>query len=194
MSDVIRTAYHRAWWALILRGLFALAIGVFIFWRPFDSIAAFALVIAWWALFVGVIQVVHAFELRSIYPHWWLLLLAGVVGIVFGVAALRNYPGLSLAFAVIWVSWWLLITGILAIAAAFMERGAGIRWGWTMAFGVLCVAASVFAFMSPPATLAAIMGLIAAFAIASGLLQLIGAFALTSAKANVADALHERPA
>ena len=54
MSGPLQTTYRRAWWALALRGVFALLIGVYILWRPFDSIAVFALVIAWWALFSGV--------------------------------------------------------------------------------------------------------------------------------------------
>jgi uncharacterized membrane protein HdeD (DUF308 family) len=188
MSGPIRTVYRRTWWALALRGIFALAIGVFILWRPFDSIAAFALVIAWWALFSGIIQLVHAFELRSVYSRWWLLLLSGLVGIVFGVAALYYYPGLSLAFAVVMVAWWLLVTGVVAIAAGVMERRIGLRWGWTLAFGVLAVLAGIFALMSPPTTLAAIMGIIAAFALISGVLHLMGAFALSSLKGDVSDA------
>jgi uncharacterized membrane protein HdeD (DUF308 family) len=190
MTGVIRSAYRRTWWALVLRGVLAIAIGAAILWRPMDSIAAFALVIAWWALFGGVTQVVHAFALRGVLPRWWLLLVSGLVGIAFGIAALSNYPALSLAFAVVWATWWLFLTGGFAILVAFVERGHGLAWGWTLAFGALCIVAGVFALMSPPATLAAILGLIAGFAIVSGALLLMGAFALSSAKAEVADALH----
>jgi uncharacterized membrane protein HdeD (DUF308 family) len=190
MSELLHSVYRRAWWALALRGVLALAIGVFILWRPFDSIAAFALVIAWWALFSGIIQVVHALELHAAYSRWWLLLVSGLIGIAFGVAALYYYPALSLAFAVLWVTWWLFVSGVLAVVAGVWERRIGVKWGWTVAFGVLCVIAGVFALMSPPATLAAIMGLIAAFAIISGVLHLMGAFALSSVKADATATLH----
>jgi uncharacterized membrane protein HdeD (DUF308 family) len=188
MSELLHSVYRRAWWALALRGVFALAIGVFILWRPFDSIAAFALVIAWWALFSGIIQVVHAIELHA-YSRWWLLFLSGLIGIAFGVAALYYYPALSLAFAVLWVTWWLFASGVLAVIAAVWERRIGVKWGWTLAFGVLCIIAGIFALKFAPATLAAIMGLIAAFAIISGVIHLMGAFALSSAKADVAGAM-----
>lgn len=187
-SDVIRTAYRRAWWALVLRGLLAIAVGVFILGRPLDSIASFALVIALWALFIGIVQIVHAFELRSVFANWWVLFLSGFMSAAFGVAALYYYPGLSLAFAVVWTTWWLVITGGFAIYIAVWERTVGLSWGWTLAFGILSVAAGVFAFMAPPVTLAAILGLIAGFALVSGLLLLIGAFRLSAAKAAVADA------
>jgi uncharacterized membrane protein HdeD (DUF308 family) len=180
-TDVIRSAYRRAWWGLLLRGLLAIAVGALILWRPMDSIASLGLVIAIWALFMGIVQIVHAIELRSILGRWWVLLLSGLVSAGFGVAALFYYPGLSLAFAVVWTSWWLLLTGAFAIFAATWERSVGLSWIWTLAFGILAIAGGVFAFMNPPATLAAIIGLLAGFALASGVLLLIGAFGLAAA-------------
>ena len=102
------------------------------------------------------------------------------MGVGFGIAALVYYPGLSLSFAVVLVAWWLLFTGILGIYGAVLERRLGVHWGWTAAFGVLSVLASVFALLSPPVTLAAIMGLIAGFAIVAGVALLMGAFKLRS--------------
>lgn len=188
-SDVIRAAYRRTWWALVLRGLLAIAIGVFIFWRPLASIGAFALVVALWALFVGIVQMVHAFELRPIYAQWWVPLLSGLVSGAFGVAALYYYPGLSLAFVVAWAGLWFFLTGGLALYAAALERSLGLSWGWTLGVGILSVVLGVLALVTPPATLAAIMVLIASFALASGGLLLVGAFKLRSAKQDVADAL-----
>src|SRR6185436_18845385 len=176
----LKALYHRAWWALMLRGLLGLVVGIYILARPLDSIAAFALVIAFWALFTGIVEIVHAIELSSVIKHWWVVLLAGVVGVGFGIAALMYYPGLSLTFAVVWVSWWLLLTGVLGISAALMQKNMGVQWGWTAAFGALSVVAGVFALAAPPVTLAAIMALIAWFALASGLALIVGAFKLRS--------------
>ena len=178
--DDLKRLYHRTWWALVLRGLLALAVGIFILARPLESVAAFALVIAFWALFSGFVDVVHAIELASAMKHWWVLLLSGLVGIGFGIAALLLYPVLSLTFAVVWVAWWLMITGILGIYGAVQQRKLGIQWGWTAAFGVLSVLASAFALLAPPLTLTAIMGLIAGFGIVAGVALLIGAFKLRS--------------
>ena len=188
-SDAIQSIYRRTWWVLVVRGLLALALGVLILWRPMESIASFALVIAIWALFSGIAQIVHAFDLRDVLQHWWVLLLSGLISAAFGVAALYYYPTLSLAFAVVWAAWWLFLTGGLAIYAAIVERRLGMSWGWTLALGIVTILAGVFAFISPPATLAAIMGLIAGFAIVSGVVLLMGAFRLSSAKSEVSDAM-----
>ena len=178
--DDVKRLFHRAWWALLLRGLLALAVGVLILARPMDSVAAFAFVIAFWALFSGFVSIVHAIELRSMLKYWWVLFLSGLVGVAFGMAALYYYPTLSLSFAVALVAWWLMLTGIFGIFAAVQERGMGLPWGWSAAFGVVSVFASVFALLAPPVTLAAIMGLIAGFSIVSGVVLVAGAVKVRS--------------
>ena len=180
LLDDLKRLYRRTWWALVLRGMLALAVGVFVLVRPLESVAAFALVIAFWALFSGVVEIVHAIELVPVMKRWWVLLLSGLVGVGFGVAALFYYPVLSLSFAVVWVALWLMITGILGITAALHQRSIGLPWGWTAALGAFSLGASAFALLSPPATLAAIMGLIAGFAIVAGVASVVGAFKLRS--------------
>jgi uncharacterized membrane protein HdeD (DUF308 family) len=169
-------AVQGAWWAVVIRGLLALSVGILILARPMDSVAALALVIALYALMQGIVTIVHAFELRQIAAHWWVLLLSGIISAGFGIAALYYYPALSLAYAVVWTSWWLILGGVAGISIAAMERRAGLPWVWTMVWGVVGVVAAGFAFASPPATLAALLGLISAFSIIVGVLLLAGAY------------------
>jgi len=186
----IGRAVNRAWWALVIRGLIGVAIGFLILARPMESVAVFALVIALWAMMQGIVTIVHAFELRGIVPHWWVLLINGLISTGFGIAAVYYYPVLSLSFAVVFTAWWLLFGGVAGIWIALMERSAGISWGWTITLGILGVVAAVFALMSPPATLAALMGLISAYAVLSGLLFLAAAYRLRSASDDVAEAVN----
>jgi len=188
--DPIHSVYRRLWWSLLLRGLLGIALGALIIWRPMDSISAFALVIALWALFTGIVQIVHAFDLRALLDHWWLMLLSGLISTVFGVAALYYYPGLSLTFAIVWTAWWLFLTGFFSIYIAVQERRVQMPWGGTLVFGILSVLVGVLCFVSPPVTLAAIMGLIAGFAIVSGGMLLFGAYKLSSTKAELISHIH----
>ena len=189
-SDLIRTTYRRVWWALMLRGLIALAVGVLILWRPLDSISSFALVIAFWALLAGFEEILRAIELRKVFSSWWALLLGGLISVGFGVAALYYYPGLSLAFAVVWATWWLFLTGGFAVAIALMQRRLGMGWGWTLAFGIVAFGAGVLAIMNPPATLSAIMGLICGFALLSGVVLIVTAFRLNALKEQLVQAVN----
>ena len=188
MSDEITDVYHRAKWALALRGLIGVAVGIIIFARPLASVAALALVIALWALFDGIVRIVHAFELRPVAAHWWVLLLTGLVGVAFGGAALDYYPALSLAFAVVWVTLWLIIAGAMGAYVAMQERRLDLPWGWTMTWSILAIVGGVLAFMYPGITLAGLMGLIAAFGIIGGIVMLVGAGKMQSFEHDVSHA------
>lgn len=184
-TELIQSIYRRAWWGLVVRGLLAVAIGAVILWRPLESVAAFALFIALYAMLSGIVQVVHALDLRPVLDRWWLMLLGGLVSIAFGVAALYYYPTLSLAFAVAWTAWWFLFSGVLAAYVAVVEHNIGVPWGWTLTFGILSIVCGALTLVSPPATLAALMGFIAGFAFVGGLVLLIGAYRLSSLKREV---------
>lgn len=190
-TDTLKQAFHRTWWALVIRGALALALGILILARPFDSVVAFALVIAIWALVGGITEIVHAFDVKPFFSSWWVLLLSGLVSAAFGVAALYYYPDLSLAFAVTWTSFWLALTGIMSITVAVNQRRAGLPWGWVFTLGVVSVVASVAAWISPPATLGAIMGLISGFAIVSGIVLLVGAVRLKSMEHDITHAVRQ---
>jgi uncharacterized membrane protein HdeD (DUF308 family) len=185
IASEIQKAYNQTKWALLLRGLLSLAVGIVILARPMDSVVALALVIALWSLFDGIVGIVRSFTLRGIVQHWWVLLLAGIVGVAFGVAALYYFPGLSLTFAVVWTAYWLTITGVMAGYIAWQERSAGLSWGWTMAFAVAAFVGGIIAFMSPTATLATLLGVLAGFAIISGVFLLIGAAKMVSVQQGV---------
>lgn len=183
-SDIQR-AYNQTKWAVLLRGLLSLAVGIAILMRPMDSVVALALVIAFWSLFDGIVSIVRSFDLRGFVQHWWVMLLAGIVGVAFGIAALYYFPGLSLTFAVVWTAYWLTLSGVIAAYIAWQERSAGLSWGWTMAFAVLAIAAGVIAFMNPQATLAWLLGVLAGFAIISGVFLLIAAFKMGSVQRDI---------
>jgi uncharacterized membrane protein HdeD (DUF308 family) len=185
LTDALVSAYHRSKWALFIRGLLGIALGVFILVRPLDSVAAFALVIAIWALVDGIVSIVHALDLRSVIAHWGLLLLAGIVSVLFGIAALYYYPGLSLTFAVMWAAWWLITGGALGVYVALQERKAELPWGWTLTSGIIAIAFGILAMLYPAITLAALMAVIAAFGIIVGIAMLIAAGKMQSFEHDV---------
>jgi uncharacterized membrane protein HdeD (DUF308 family) len=179
-----------AWWALVIRGLLALTVGFLILARPMESVAALALVIALYALMQGIVTIVNAFALRQVAGHWGVMLLSGIISAGFGVAALYYYPALSLAYAVVWTAWWLILGGVAGISIAAMERSAGLPWAWTMIWGVVGVVAAGVAFASPPATLAALLALISTFSIIAGVLLLGGAYRVRAAADTVAETVN----
>ena len=190
ITDPIRSEYDRRKWGLVNRGLFGIALGIFIGARPLASVAGLALVVAVWALIDGIVSIVHAFDVRGIVRHWWARLLGGVVSLLFGIAALYGYPGLSLTFVVLWTAFWLVATGAIAIYVAVAERRVGLPWRWTLAFGLIAVLVGVFAAVFPGITLLGLMGGIAAFGIAGGIALLVGAGKMQFFERDAIRAMH----
>lgn len=188
MTGEIAMVYNRAKWALVVRGLFGLVLGTFIISRPLESVAALALVIAVWALTDGIVNIVHAFELRTIVPRWWAGLLAGIVSVLFGVAALAYYPGLSLTFAVLWTAMWLVTAGIVGLMVTMQERSLDLSWGWTLLWSIIALVGGVIAVLRPAITLAGLISLIATFGIVGGLSLLLAAGRMQSVQSTFARA------
>ncbi len=181
----MQKAYNQTKWAVALRGLLSVAVGIAILARPMASVAALALVIALWSLFDGIVNIMRSFSLRPIAPHWWVVLLSGIVGVGFGVAALYYFPTLSLTFAIVWTAYWLTLSGVMAMYLAWQERSAGVPWGWTMAFGFIALIGGLVAFTNPTATLATLLGFLASFAIIGGAFLIVAAVRMGSLQRQV---------
>src|ERR1700738_589189 len=106
MLEEIRKKHRRTLWTFSIRGGLAIIVAIFILARPLDSLAALALIVALWALASGLAEIVHALHIRSVFGSWWLWVLGGVISIAFGIAAVFDYPELSLAFVAAWLGLW----------------------------------------------------------------------------------------
>lgn len=118
-----------------------------------------------------------AVMLHALARNWWLLLLRGIAGIVFGVLAFV-WPGLTLLTLIILYGAYALTGGVLAIAAAIMgPGGTAPRW-WLAIMGLCGIVAGILAFAWPGVTTLVLLLFIAGWAIATGVMEIIGAIKL----------------
>jgi len=80
--------------------------------------------------------------------HWWLFVLRGVVGIVFGLLMLM-WPGASVMAVLIFVAAYALVDGLVTIGSAFRLRPLFDRWWALLVQGLISAAFGVLAFMRP---------------------------------------------
>src|SRR5215469_10678664 len=81
-------------WALLIEGVIGLIAGILTFVWP--AITAFVLLylIAFWAVFTGVFEIIAGIHLRKVITNEWLLLLIGALSLLFGVLILLA-PGVG---------------------------------------------------------------------------------------------------
>ncbi len=109
------------WWLLLLVGLVAIAAGVITFFYPNLTALALLYIIAAWAIVTGILEIVAAIGLRREIDGEWLLLLAGIASVLFGVLAII-YPSAGV-LGILWLlGIYALIYGVLQIVLAFRVR------------------------------------------------------------------------
>jgi uncharacterized membrane protein HdeD (DUF308 family) len=166
---------HRTWWVLLLRGLAAIAFGLFTWSRPGISLATLVLLFGAYTLADGILGVWTAISGRSEHESWWLMLLGGLVGIGVGLLTF-SAPGLTAVVLLFYIAIWAISTGVLGIVAAIRLRKE-IQGEWLLVLGGLAsVLFGALLVARPGAGALAVMGLIAGYAVVFGVLLVILAF------------------
>jgi uncharacterized membrane protein HdeD (DUF308 family) len=107
--------------SLILGGLLGILAGFLAFVMPGITALGLLILIAAWAIATGAMELVAAVRLRKIITNEWLLVLAAIASVAFGVILLLQ-PAAG-ALALIWlIGAWALVFGILLIILAFRMR------------------------------------------------------------------------
>jgi uncharacterized membrane protein HdeD (DUF308 family) len=115
-------ATNSRWWVMLLEGLVGILAGIATFIWP--EITAFVLlyIIAFWAIFTGIMQIIAAIELRKEIEGELLLGLGGLASVIFGIL-LIVFPGTG-ALTVLWlIGGFSIAFGVLMLILAFRLRG-----------------------------------------------------------------------
>ena len=112
-------------------------------------------------------------DVRAATGGWWLVVLAGVLGIAVGVTFLFK-PGDSLETLAVIAGIFVLVDGIIELAASLMH-GTQSR-GMVALLGVLSVIVGVLLIRHPISGIAAIALLIGIWLIAAGVVRIVAAF------------------
>lgn len=120
------------WWAIALRGVFAILFGIIAFAAPGATILSLVLLFSAYMLVDGVFAIVAAVRAARQHERWGLLVLEGIANIAVGIIVFL-WPGLTVVAFVLWMAVWSIISGALMVGAAFQLKGDHGR-GW-LAFG-----------------------------------------------------------
>jgi uncharacterized membrane protein HdeD (DUF308 family) len=120
---VTAAAVEELRWVWVIGGLVALAAGIVAFAYPGETLRALGLLLGWFLLVAGVIDVVLSFTGRDV-EWWWLRLARGAI--LFGLGAwAAGEPDKSVLLLVTIVGVYCLFNGITEIILALQLRNRG---------------------------------------------------------------------
>ncbi len=114
---------HSDWWAVALEGAIGLIAGVLVLVWPGLGAVALLYFIAAWAIITGVAEIIMAYRLRQVLSNEWLMVLAGVASVSFGVLV-WIYPGAGALALVTFIGVYALIFGLSLVGLSLRLRMA----------------------------------------------------------------------
>lgn len=76
---------------------------------------------------------------------WWVVLLEGIAALIIGILLITS-PGATMAFLVLLLGIYWLISGIFSIVSIFVDSS---QWGWKLFIGILGIIAGIIVIRHP---------------------------------------------
>ncbi len=169
----------RHWWVPVLRGVAAIIFGVIAFTHPLMAAATLVLFFGAWVLIDGIFRVVGAIGHRASDSDWGFNLIIGILGIIVGLLTFHA-PAITALALVIYIAAWALMIGATEIALAIkMRREIKGEW-FLILMGLASIIFAGLLLWNPLAGAAALIWIIAWYAVIMGVLAIIFGFRLRS--------------
>src|SRR6266446_4067155 len=166
----------RNWWALALRGILAILLGLAAIVLPGVTLAVLITLFGAYAVVDGVLAILAGVRAAERHERWWSPVLKGLAGIVAGVLAFV-WPALTVLALLYLIAGWAIVTGVLELVAAVHLHRAHGEW-LLILNGVLSILFGIFVLAWPGAGALTLLWLIGAYAIVFGVVLVILAFRL----------------
>jgi uncharacterized membrane protein HdeD (DUF308 family) len=166
------------WWAVALRGLFAILFGIIAFAMPGAAMLALALIFGAYSIADGIFNIVLAVRGARQHERWGPLLVNGLLGILIGVIA-AIWPGITVLAFVFMVGAWALLSGGLTFGAALGMKISHGRW-WLVFGAIISMIYGLLLFASPLIGALVLTWWVGAYALVFGVTLIVLAFRLRS--------------
>jgi uncharacterized membrane protein HdeD (DUF308 family) len=165
-----------SWWMYLLKGILLIILGIWMLKMPRESFSAMLLVIGLIVAIGGLLETFHALYYRKVLMEWGWSFSAGILDLLIGILLIAN-PEAILILITLFISFWLIMRGVLAIWEAMELRKGGSRyWGWILFLGILILLLAVLLIWHPQVIGLTIIFWIAISFISLGLFRILLAF------------------
>jgi uncharacterized membrane protein HdeD (DUF308 family) len=124
-----------------------------------------------------------AVDVDGLSRNWWVVLVRGIVGILFGIVTFFA-PGITLAALVLVFGAYAFVDGVLTLVSAIRRRSTTDRWWILVLEGIAGILVGIATLFVPGITALVLLYLIAAWALVTGILELAAAIRLRKVITN----------
>jgi len=157
----------RHWWALVVRGVIALILGILALVFPNVTIVFAAAFFAAYLVIDGALAIVAGVRAAETHRRWWPFALEGVLGLIAGVLAFA-WPGVTVVVLIALVAAWAILSGLALLIPAFRLPG-GTGKGWLILSGAISLLLGIVILFEPEAGIFYIVLTIGIYAILFGI-------------------------
>ena len=168
----------RNWWALALRGILAILLGLAAIVLPGVTLAVLITLFGAYAVVDGVLAIIAGVRAAERHERWWSPVLKGLAGIAAGVMAFI-WPALTALALLYLIAGWAIVTGVLEVVAAVHLHRAHGEW-LLIINGVLSILFGLLIVVWPGAGLITLLWMIGVYAVIFGATLLVLAIRLRS--------------
>jgi uncharacterized membrane protein HdeD (DUF308 family) len=120
---------------------------------------------------------------KSLSQNWWLLVLRGLLGILFGVLAFV-WPQITWLTLIVMFGVYAIVDGVIAIVTGLSRTRESPRWWTFLVEGLIGLGAGIVALVWPGITSLVLIYMIASWAVITGILEIATAIRLRNEISN----------
>jgi uncharacterized membrane protein HdeD (DUF308 family) len=134
VSEAMSALLAQNWWAIALRGVFALLFGIAAVLLPGLTLASLVLLYAAYMLVDGVLAIVAGLRAARRHERWGWLVVEGIADLIAGSIAFA-WPLITVLAFVFLMAAWAIVSGVLLLSATFSLQATHGKW--LMGFGAV---------------------------------------------------------
>lgn len=183
-KSVFQKFCSAVWWILLLRGIFAVVLGILLVTRPQATLMVMLMFIGAYWLIDGIFTLVGAIQGRKSYPNWGWGAFVGILSIIAGFIVFGRPLAASLLTQVVvmyLIAFLALFFGISGIVTGIrLRKEISNEWS-TILSGVLATLFGILLLISPVFSATILIVTIGILAILFGIGIVVAAFQIRSA-------------
>ncbi|TWF44406.1 uncharacterized membrane protein HdeD (DUF308 family) [Chitinophaga polysaccharea] len=173
--------YNTYWWIFLLRGIFALILGILAIGWPGATFATLIVFFGAYLFIGGLFAIVGAIAARKTNENWSIFLFSGLLGVILGFLTFYN-PFATGAALIYLVAFGAMVAGLFELIIAIRLRKVITGEGWYITGGLLTIFFGLLLVANPVAAAVTLTWVFGIYAVITGIMLILLSFRLRSSR------------